>query len=79
MTAAETRSAVRAHNESVGEILSLDLQKPSDLVGPVEELFASHQTLRQDFLDRLDDVSSVGNPTSRRFAAGSKMQASTRP
>lgn len=37
--------------------MSLDLKQPSDLIGPVEELFASHQTLRQRLLDRLvDDV-----------------------
>lgn len=55
MTASETRSSVRAHDESVGETLRVDLQKPSDLVGPVEELFASHQILQQRFMDRLDD------------------------
>jgi hypothetical protein len=55
MSASETRSGVRAHDKLVGEMLSLDLQKPSDLVGPVDELFASHETLRQQISNGLDD------------------------
>lgn len=39
----------------MGEVLRFDLQKPTDLVGPVEELFASHHSLQQGLVAQLDD------------------------
>lgn len=56
MTATDTRSGIRAHDEAVREALNTDLHKPSDLSGSVEVLFYSHDRLRERLLAKLDDA-----------------------
>lgn len=55
ITRSETRSGVRHQDEYVAGILSAELLKPSDLIGPVENLFASHASLSKSLIARLDD------------------------